>query len=222
LDAVIEKFKTLRDVHEETLEKLEYEISERQREKDEYELFMANYKGEYEQHMRLLKKAASTKSDATALASELYSILTETERAIADAQLAGNEAETRTAAQYSQQIVPVASQAAFEALLRVKTTLDSLRESLVETASGKSESIEEDIARINLQIRILVFETLMELVTQRSRVGAFKGQAAARLVPQRPASSQRSERDPVETSEVTKIRSLKDFKPNINIGLKLF
>ena len=222
LDAVIEKFKTLRDVHEETLEKLEYEISERQREKDEYELFMANYKGEYEQHMRLLKKAASTKSDATALVSELYSILTETERAIADAQLAGNEAETRTAAQYSQQIVPVASQAAFEALLRVKTTLDSLRESLAETASGKSESIEEDIARINLQIRILVFETLMELVTQRSRVGAFKGQAAARLVPQRPASSQRSERDPVETSEVTKIRSLKDFKPNINIGLKLF
>ena len=146
-DAVIDKFKILQGAHEETLERLEDEVTERQRENEEH----AKYKDEYDQHLQLLKKAASAKTEFEALANELHGVLSEMERAIDDAQLAGNEADKRTAAaanknkkKQSQRPDPSVSLVAVEALARVKTPLDNLRKSLAKVMSSQAEALLEN------------------------------------------------------------------------------
>ena len=146
-DAVIDKFKILQGAHEETLERLEDEVTERQRENEEH----AKYQDEYDQHLQLLKKAASAKTEFEALANELHGVLSEMERAIDDAQLAGNEADKRTAAaanknkkKQSQRPDPSVSLVAVEALARVKTPLDNLRKSLAKVMSSQAEALLEN------------------------------------------------------------------------------
>ena len=109
------------------------------------------------------------------LATELYAILNDVKLARVDTDVAGDETEERTAAQYSKRPPPPADKAAFEALTRIKKTLDSLKENLNEI--GESKDIETEAVRHNLTLRILVFETFIDLISQRSRPGAaYKGQ----------------------------------------------
>lgn len=178
LDAVIDKFKALREVHEAALENLQNEIAERVRDQRKHEKAMEASKIEYEKHMRMLKKAVESKSDMGALASELFSLLTDLQMAEEDARVAGKETELRTAAQYSDSIVPPANKEAFEALLRIKTGLDDIKSRLSElsTTTGAAESdASTEALRSNLKIRVLVFETFINLISQHSRVGAYKG-----------------------------------------------
>jgi chromosome segregation ATPase len=177
LDAVIDKFKALREVHEAALENLQNEIAERVRDQRKHEKAMEASKIEYEKHMRMLKKAVESKSDMGALASELFSLLTDLQMAEEDARIAGKETELRTAAQYSDSIVPPANKEAFEALLRIKTGLDDIKSRLSElSTTGAAESdASTEALRSNLKIRVLVFETFINLISQHSRVGAYKG-----------------------------------------------
>jgi len=176
LDAVIDKFKALREVHEAALENLQSEIAERVRDQRKHEKAMEASKVEYEKHMRMLKKAVESKSDMGALASEMFSLLTDLQMAEEDARVAGKETELRTAAQYSDSIVPPANKEAFEALLRIKTGLDDIKSQLSELSSTRAESdASTEALRSNLQIRVLVFETFINLISQHSRVGAYKG-----------------------------------------------
>ena len=105
LDAVIDKFKILRDAHEEALGNLEAEIAARQREQREHKQAIEAARVEYEEHVRILKRAVNANSDQGALASELFAILKDFQQARADAEVAGDESEKRTAAQYSRQMV---------------------------------------------------------------------------------------------------------------------
>ena len=183
LDAVIDKFKILRDTHEDALANMEEEVAARSREQAEHQQAIVKAKTEYEEHLRLLKRAVKSESDQGLLATELYAILNDVKLARVDTDVAGDETEERTAAQYSKRPPPPADKAAFEALTRIKKTLDSLKENLNEI--GESKDIETEAVRHNLTLRILVFETFIDLISQRSRVGAYKGQIeqSSRLAP---------------------------------------
>ena len=183
LDAVIDKFKILRDTHEDALANMEEEVAARSREQAEHQQAIVKAKTEYEEHLRLLKRAVKSESDQGLLATELYAILNDVKLARVDTDVAGDETEERTAAQYSKRPPPHADKAAFEALTRIKKTLDSLKENLNEI--GESKDIETEAVRHNLTLRILVFETFIDLISQRSRVGAYKGQIeqSSRLAP---------------------------------------
>jgi hypothetical protein len=189
LDAVIDKFKELRAVHEAALANLEEEIASRVLDQREYEKAMEISKVEYEQHLRILKRAVESRSDVGMLASELFSLLTDLQMAQEDAKRAGEETEKRTAAQYSNSIIPTANQEAFEALLRIKTNLDALKQRLMEKSISAADDNEDSInvgdeaTRTNLRLRILVFETFIDLITQHSRVGTYKGQVLAAREP---------------------------------------
>lgn len=222
LDAVIDKFKILRDAHEEALGNLEAEIAARQREQREHKQAIEAARVEYEEHVRILKRAVNANSDQGALASELFAILKDFQQARADAEVAGDESEKRTAAQYSRQMVTSPNEAAFESLMRIKTTLDDLKQRLQSAAvrSGDGADVETEALRTNLRLRVLVFETFIDLVSQRSRVGAYKGQVE---VDARDRAAEEDVRyEGVPKPALVRKRSIAGFAPNINFGIKLF
>ena len=62
-------------------------------------------------------------------------------------------------------------------MLRIKTGLDDIKSRLSElSTTGAAESdASTEALRSNLKIRVLVFETFINLISQHSRVGAYKG-----------------------------------------------
>ena len=111
LDAVIDKFKILRDTHEDALANMEEEVAARSREQAEHQQAIVKAKTEYEEHLRLLKRAVKSESDQGLLATELYAILNDVKLARVDTDVAGDETEERTAAQYSKRPPPPADKA---------------------------------------------------------------------------------------------------------------
>jgi hypothetical protein len=130
--------------------------------------------------------------------------------------MAGDETEKRTVAQYSRQIIPSPNQPAFESLMRIKTMLDDLKQRLqsVDVRSGDDADVETETLRTNLRLRILVFETFIDLVSQRSRVGAYKGQVEIDARGRAGEANVRNEGVP--TSDVARKRGIAGF------GIKLF
>ena len=78
-----------------------------------------------------------------------------------------------------------------------------------------------EAVRTSIRLRVFVLESLIDLVSQRSRVGAYKGQTEATTRAEAFMGANVRTEDPPD-QDVVKKRSLLGFAPNVNIGLKLF
>lgn len=174
LDAVIDKFKTLRDAHEELLVNFDEQVDARALDQREHERVLENLQEQHEERLSLLQSALSAGSDQGSLLSELLTILDDITSASKDAELAGDETEARAALQHTDKPALARNAEAFEALLRIQRDLDK-HNSDVRAINGPSDDIAKEVLRSSLRIRIVFLEILIELVSQRSRVGDFKG-----------------------------------------------
>ena len=174
LDAVIDKFKTLRDSHEELLVSFDEQVDARALEQREHERVLENLQEQHEERLAVLQSALRSKSDQGALLSELLTILDDVTSASKDAQLAGDETEARTALQHTNKPAPPPNTEAYEALLRIKSALDE-HKSAIRAMDGPNDDVAKEVRRSSLRIRIVFLDILINLVSQRSRVGEFKG-----------------------------------------------
>ncbi|CEG00530.1 unnamed product [Ostreococcus tauri] len=218
LDAVLEKFQLLRDHHEDLKAEVSTALDARERDKVEHRNMIAQLNSDYEDRLSTLQ--LSSNSDKGALLVELLDILSDVVSANEDAQLAGDDTEARTEAQYAKKDAPPPNEEAVAALTRIKSSLESYKRQIRENM-GPKDDVAMEAVRTSLRLRVFVLESLMDLVSQRSRVGAYKGQTEAATRAEAFMGANVRTEDPPD-QDVVKKRSLLGFAPNVNIGLKLF
>ena len=218
LDAVLEKFQLLRDHHEDLKAEVSTALDARERDQVEHRKMIAQLNSDYEDRLSTLQ--LSSNSDKGALLVELLDILSDVVSANEDAQLAGDDTEARTEAQYAKKDAPPPNEEAVAALTRLKSSLESYKRQLRENM-GPKDDVAMEAVRTSLRLRVFVLESLVDVVSQRSRVGAYKGQTEAATRAEAFMGANVRTEDPPD-QDVVKKRSLLGFAPNVNIGLKLF